>query len=68
MATGDGTVRVQAGVVGAALEDHLARFLTMAREKLLHGPTRLLNDAPEQARDEIEALVQRLYPLHDHDA
>ncbi|MDA1040541.1 MAG: FAD-binding protein [Planctomycetota bacterium] len=26
VATGDGTVRVQAGVVGAALEDHLAHF------------------------------------------
>ncbi|MBU0603241.1 MAG: glutamyl-tRNA reductase [Gammaproteobacteria bacterium] len=45
--------------------DTLSRNLT---NKLLHGPTRLLNDAPEQARDEIEALVQRLYPLHDHDA
>ena len=45
--------------------DTLSRNLT---NKLMHGPTRLLNDAPSEARGQIEELVQRLFPLHDHDA
>ncbi|MDY0055657.1 MAG: glutamyl-tRNA reductase [Methyloversatilis sp.] len=45
--------------------DTLSRNLT---NKLLHGPTRLLNDAPPAAREQIEDLVQRLFPQHDRDA
>lgn len=45
--------------------DTLSRNLT---NKLLHGPTRLLNEAPPEAREQIEGLVQRLFPQHDRDA
>ncbi|MDP3872693.1 MAG: glutamyl-tRNA reductase [Methyloversatilis sp.] len=44
--------------------DTLSRNLT---NKLMHGPTRLLNEAPSEARGQIEDLVQRLYPLHDRE-
>lgn len=45
--------------------DTLSRNLT---NKLLHGPTRLLNEAPPQAREHIEELVRRLFPQNGHDA
>ena len=45
--------------------DTLSRNLT---NKLMHGPTRLLNEAPSEARGQIEDLVQRLYPLHDRES
>ncbi len=45
--------------------DTLSRNLT---NKLLHGPTRMLNEAPPQAREQIEGLVKRLFPQHGGDA